>query len=55
MSSRSGHRCDVTAKGVEQQHVTTGAPTGQPCIHGGTGIFEPARPVLQCAETEHAC
>jgi hypothetical protein len=26
---------------VKQQHVTTGAPTGQPCIHGVTGIFEP--------------
>jgi hypothetical protein len=41
--------------GVEQQRLTIGAPTGQPCIHDGTGIVEPATAVSQCADTRGPC
>jgi hypothetical protein len=27
---------------VEKQRVTIGAATGQPCIHHGTGMLDPA-------------
>jgi hypothetical protein len=34
---------------VEEQRVTIGAATGQPCIHHRTGILEVATTVSECA------
>ena len=41
---RSSNQACVTASGVEQQHVPSRRSTGEPCIDGGTGILELARP-----------
>ncbi len=42
MVRQSSHGADATASGVEQQRVAIGAPAGQPCIRGCTGVLEPA-------------
>jgi hypothetical protein len=47
--SKAATRANLAAGGVEQQRMIIDSPTGHTCIRGGTGIFELAWPVSQCA------